>query len=99
MRLSSGDDGNMYAATDSSTPWFTGVALSLFSAAFVTVAMAAFATELGQINVAIAVLLSVMVAAGLAPTLWRLRWRPVWRWVVYGTMVGLPAGWIGALFG
>lgn len=83
----------------SDTPWFTGIALAVFSAAFVTVAMVTFATELAEIDVFISVLLSVMVAAGLAPTLWRMRRRPVWRWFVYGTMVGIPAGWIGAIFG
>ncbi|NLE78133.1 MAG: DUF2537 domain-containing protein [Rhodococcus sp.] len=81
------------------TPWFTGVALAVFSAAFVTVATIAFASELARINVALAVLLSVTVAAGLAPTLWRMRRRPIWRWIVYGAMVGIPAGWIGVLLG
>lgn len=83
----------------SDTPWFTGLALAVFSAAFVTVAMVTFATELAEIHVLIAVLLSAMVAAGLAPTLWRMRRRLVWRWIVYGTVVGIPAGWIGAIFG
>lgn len=83
----------------SDTPWFTGVSLAVFTAAFVTVATIAFASELAKINVALAVLLSVTVAAGLSPTLWRMRGRPIWRWVVYGTMVGIPAGWIGVLLG
>lgn len=79
------------------TPWFTGIAVSVFAAMLSTSAVAAFCIALGNVNVLLAVVVNIIAVGGLAPTVWRWRAVSVWRWVVYGAVVGVPLGWIAAI--
>jgi hypothetical protein len=83
--------------TQDRTPWFTGIAVSVFAAMLSTSAVAAFCVALGNVNVLLAGVVNVIAVGGLAPTVWRWRAVPVWRWVVYGAVVGVPLGWIAAI--
>lgn len=70
-----------------------------FAAVVVTVAVMAFGSQLARINPALAVILELVVVAGVAPSVWRLRRAPVWRWLVYGAAAGVVAGWTALLIG
>lgn len=79
------------------TPWFTGVAVSIFAAMLSIAAVGAFSQGLAHVNVFLAVAVNVIAVAGLAPTVWRWRAVPIWRWVVYGAVAGIPLGWVAAI--
>ncbi|MEV0947798.1 DUF2537 domain-containing protein [Rhodococcus sp. NPDC049939] len=81
------------------TPWFTGLVVAGFSAVFVFVAVVVFGSQLAQINVVLAVVLELVVVAGVAPSAWRLRQVPVWRWLVYGAAAGVLGGWTALITG
>ena len=83
--------------TSDRTPWFTGIAVSVFAAMLSTSAVAAFCIALGDVNVLLAVVVNLIAVGGLAPTVWRWRAIPVWRWVVFGGAAGVPLGWIAAI--
>ncbi|MFE5643526.1 DUF2537 domain-containing protein [Rhodococcus sp. NPDC056516] len=83
--------------TQDRTPWFTGIAVSVFAAMLSTSAVAAFCVALGNVNVLLAIVVNLIAVGGLAPTVWRWRATPVWRWVVFGAVVGVPLGWIAAI--
>lgn len=70
-----------------------------FAAVVVAVAVMAFGSQLARINPALAVILELVVVAGVAPSVWRLRWASVWRWLVYGAAAGVVAGWTALLVG
>lgn len=65
----------------------------------VAVALMAFGSQLARINLVLAVVLELVVVAGVAPSVWRLRRTPVWRWLVYGAAAGVVAGWTALLVG
>lgn len=73
--------------------------MAAFAAAVVAVAIMAFGSQLGRINPVLAVVLELVVVAGVAPSVWRLRRTPVWRWLVYGAVAGVLAGWSVLLVG
>ncbi|MGC0362562.1 hypothetical protein ABH922_000546 [Rhodococcus sp. 27YEA15] len=79
------------------TPWFTGIAVSVFAAMLSTSAVAVFCVGLGNVSVVLAIIVNLIAVAGLAPTLWRWRAIPVWRWVLYGAVAGIPLGWLAAI--
>lgn len=83
--------------TSDRTPWFTGIAVSVFAAMLSTSPLAAFFIALGDVNVLLAVVVNLIAVGGLAPTVWRWRAIPVWRWVVFGAAAGVPLGWIAAI--
>lgn len=45
----------------------------------------------------VAVLVNLLVAAGLAPAMWLSRGLPVLRWIAAGAAAGIVAGWISAI--
>lgn len=70
-----------------------------FSAVLVAVAVIACGAAMNAVHPMLAVVVNVVVAAGVAPTLWQWRQVPVWRWVVYGAVAGVLAGWLALLCG
>lgn len=80
------------------TPWATGLTISAVVAAMISVAFVVVTLGLAQINVLVAVVVNLVVAAGLAPSI-RLGSRIlVWRWVAYGAAAGIVLSWITLLF-
>jgi hypothetical protein len=78
------------------TPWGTGLVLTGFSALVVGVAIWVLCAGLADRPV-IAVLVNVLVAAGLAPAMWLCRGLPVLRWIAAGALLGVIGGWIAAI--
>jgi hypothetical protein len=78
------------------TPWATGGALAAFSALVVGVAVWVLSAGLSDRPI-VAVLVNVLVAAGLAPAMWLSRGLPVLRWIAAGAAAGILAGWISAI--
>jgi hypothetical protein len=80
------------------TPWATGLTISAVVAAMVAVAFVIVTMGLAQINVLVALVVNLVVAAGFAPSI-RLGSRVlVWRWVAYGAAVGIVLSWIALVF-
>jgi hypothetical protein len=78
------------------TPWPYGLALTFFVAALV--ASAIFVLSSGLADVAfLAVVVNLVVAAGLAPAMWLARRLPILRWVAGGTALGIVIGWVASL--
>ncbi len=78
------------------TPWATGLALTVFSALVVGVAVWVLSAGLVDRPI-VAVLVNLLVAGGLAPAMWLSKDLPVLRWIAAGTLVGIVGGWIAAL--
>ncbi|MTD16979.1 DUF2537 domain-containing protein [Nakamurella sp. YIM 132087] len=78
------------------TPWAPGVALLLFSALLVGVAIFVLSSGLADVPL-MAVLINLVVAGGLAPAVWLTRTLPVLRWVAGGVALGIVVGWFAAL--
>ncbi|MGS0685326.1 DUF2537 domain-containing protein [Nakamurella sp. GG22] len=78
------------------TPWATGLALTVFSALVVGVAVWVLSAGLVDRPI-VAVLVNVLVAGGLAPAMWLSKDLPVLRWIAAGTLVGIVGGWVAAL--
>ncbi|MGW0173011.1 DUF2537 domain-containing protein [Rhodococcus sp. NPDC003322] len=70
-----------------------------FSAVLVTVAVIACGAAMIAVHPLLALVVNVVVVAGVAPTVWQWRQVPVWRWVVYGAVAGVVAGWLALVFG
>jgi hypothetical protein len=80
------------------TPWATGLTVSAIVAVIVAVAFVVVTLGLSQVNVLVAVVVNLAVAAGFAPSI-RLGSRLlVWRWVAYGAAAGIGLSWIALLF-
>ena len=77
-------------------PWATGLALTVFSALVVGVAVWVLSAGLVDRPI-VAVLVNLLVAGGLAPAMWLSKDLPVLRWIAAGTLVGIVGGWIAAL--
>ncbi len=95
----SGDDWPWVAewrAAGEPTPWATGLVLAAFSALLVAVAVWVLAAGLSDRPV-VAVLVNLLVAAGLTPAMWLSRDLPVLRWIAGGALVGILCGWVAAV--
>ncbi len=98
-RTAAGDDWPWvveWRAGREPTPWATGLALTVFSALVVGVAVWVLSAGLVDRPI-VAVLVNVLVAGGLAPAMWLSRDLPVLRWIAAGTLVGIVGGWVAAL--
>ncbi len=83
---------------DEPTPWLTGLAVSVFAAAVVVVAMLALAGALArETNGWLALVASLVVSGGISPSLWLIRRMPIMRWVAYGAAGGIVVAWFGVL--
>ncbi|MGH3770166.1 MAG: DUF2537 domain-containing protein, partial [Pseudonocardiaceae bacterium] len=80
-----------------STPWATGLTVSVVAAAIMVIALLSLSQGLAPNGTGVVVLTNLLVAAGLAPSLWLGRATPIWRWVAYGTVAGIVATWIALL--
>jgi hypothetical protein len=78
------------------TPWATGIALAVFSALIVGIAVWVLSAGLADRPV-IAVLVNLLVAGGLTPAIWLSRGLPVLRWIAAGTVAGIVIGWVCAI--
>jgi hypothetical protein len=85
-----------WRAGNEPTPWATGLALTVFAALVVGVAVWVLAAGLSDRPV-VAVLVNLLVAGGLAPAIWLSRGLPVLRWIGAGAAAGIVIGWISAL--
>ncbi|MFC4603462.1 DUF2537 domain-containing protein [Rhodococcus kronopolitis] len=81
------------------TPWATGLVVAGFAAAVVAVAVIACGGAMIAVHPLLAVVVNLVVAAGVAPTLWEWRAAPVWRWLVVGAVAGVAVGWLGLVAG
>jgi len=78
------------------TPWSTGVVLAVFAALLTGVAVWVLSAGLSDRPI-VAVLVNLLVAAGLAPAIWLSRGLPVLRWIAAGAAVGIVVGWTSAV--
>ena len=85
-----------WRAGNEPTPWATGLALTVFSALVVGVAVWVLSAGLADRPV-VAVLVNLLVAGGLAPAIWLSRGLPVLRWIGAGAAAGIVIGWISAV--
>jgi hypothetical protein len=79
------------------TPWGTGLAVSLITAAVVTFTVFTLSVGLGETSEWLALLANVLVVGGISPSVWLARRTPVWRWMAYGVVVGVLAAWLALL--
>lgn len=70
-----------------------------FAATLFAVAVIACGAAMIAVHPLLAVVVNVVVVAGVAPTVWQWREVPVWRWVVYGATAGVVLGWLALLVG
>jgi len=77
-------------------PWSTGAVLAGFSALVVGVAVWVLSAGLSDRPI-VAILVNLLVAAGLAPAIWLSRGLPVLRWIAVGAAAGILIGWLSAL--
>ena len=82
---------------DATTPWGTGLTVAAFVAAVTAGAIVVLSLGLTRVHPLLAVGLNLVAVGGLAPTVWGWRSRPVWRWFVFGSAVGVAAGWLALL--
>lgn len=78
------------------TPWASGLVITAFSALVVGVAIWVLCAGLAD-RPGIAVLVNILVAAGLAPAMWLSRGLPVLRWIAGGALIGVIGGWFAAI--
>lgn len=82
-----------WRASGERAPWPQGVALAAFT--LIIVASAIFVLTAGVADTPwLAVVLNVVVAAGVGPQLWLARGIPVIRFVSWGAALGVPVGWL-----
>lgn len=81
---------------DDPPAWGPGLALALFFAALVAVALIVLTSGVVDTPV-LAVIINVVIAAGMAPALWLSRTLPVLRFLAGGAAAGLVIGWIWML--
>lgn len=77
-------------------PWTPGVALTIFVGLIVASAVYVLSAGLSDRPV-IAIIVNLVVAAGITPAVWLARGIPVLRWVALGAVLGVLAGWIAVL--
>lgn len=78
------------------TPWAPGLAVAAFATLIVGIAVVVLSDGLSS-NAVVAVLVNLLVAAGLIPAIWLSRELPVLRWIGLGAAVGVVGGWIVAI--
>jgi hypothetical protein len=76
--------------------WAPGITLAIFVAVLVAVALLVLTSGLSD-TPWLAILVNLVIAAGMAPALWLSRGLPVLRFLAGGGAVGLVAGWIWML--
>lgn len=81
---------------DEPTPWAYGLAVALFAALVVAIAVVVLSAGLAG-NPVVAVLVNLVVAAGLVPAIWLSRELPVLRWIGVGAALGVLVGWVAAV--
>ncbi|GAA3723519.1 DUF2537 domain-containing protein [Gordonia hankookensis] len=77
---------------DEPTPWVLGLLVSAICALFATCLLVGVYELIGGVLSWLGLAAVVVVTGGLGWTLWDLRERPVWRWIVWGSIIGLLAG-------
>jgi hypothetical protein len=77
-------------------PWGPGVTVAGFTAFLVASAVYVLTAGLADQPI-IAIVVDVVVAAGITPAIWLARGVPVLRWVAGGAAVGVLIAWISAL--
>ncbi len=92
-----GPDPRLAVHPPGPTPWGTGLAISAFFAAVVTIADVALSRAFAEAFGLLWVPANLLVALGLSPSLYLLRRVPFWRWPAVGTAVGLVAAWVALL--
>lgn len=85
-----------WRAGNEPTPWAAGLALAAFAALVVGIAIVVLSSGLSA-NPVIAVVVNLLVAAGLVPAIWLSRELPVLRWIGLGAAVGVLGGWVAAI--
>lgn len=78
------------------TPWAPGLAVAAFATLVVGIAVVVLSDGLAE-NTVVAVLVNLLVAAGLVPAIWLSRELPVLRWIGLGAAVGVLGGWVVAI--
>jgi O-antigen ligase len=73
--------------------WGPGVALAVFAAVLVAVALIVLTSGLAD-TPWLAICVNLVVAAGMAPALWLSRALPVLRFLAAGAAGGLVLGWL-----
>ncbi|MYR06603.1 DUF2537 domain-containing protein [Gordonia sp. SID5947] len=89
IRVSSPDADRVDAEP---TPWVLGLMVSAVCALFATCLLVGVYELIGGVWSWLGLAAVVVVTVGLGWTLWDLRERPVWRWIVWGSVIGLLAG-------
>lgn len=85
------------ARSDGDPPaWGPGIAVGIVVAAIVAVALMVLTSGLVD-NPLLAVLINLVIGAGMAPALWLSRSLPVLRFLAGGAAAGLVIGWIWML--
>lgn len=77
------------------TPWGTGLAVTGIVGALVATILMLVTLGMADINIVLAVVINLGIAAGFAPSVWFGRSIPAWRWVVFGIGAGVVAAWLG----
>jgi hypothetical protein len=78
------------------TPWGPGLAIAAFTAFLVASAVYVLSTGLSS-RPLVAVVVNLVVVAGLCPALWLSRGLPVLRWIAGGAAAGVLAAWVSVL--
>lgn len=73
--------------------WAPGITMALFVAGLVAVALIVLTSGLSD-TWWLAVVVNLVIAAGMAPALWLSRDLPVLRFLAAGAAVGLMVGWL-----
>ncbi|MHA6798230.1 DUF2537 domain-containing protein [Bounagaea algeriensis] len=82
-----------------SVPWGPGLFVSGVFGAIVAVVLVVVSRGLADVNVVLALVVNLAVAAGFAPSVWVGRTLPTWRWIAWGTGCGVLAAWAALLLG
>lgn len=85
-----------WRAGNEPTPWAWGLAVAAFTALLVAIAIVVLSSGLSA-NPVVAVVINLLVAAGLVPAIWLSRELPVLRWIGLGAAIGVVGGWVAAV--
>lgn len=85
-----------WRAERSAPAWGPGIAVGIFVALIVAVALIVLTSGVSDSPV-LAIVFNVVIAAGMAPALWLCRALPVLRFLAAGAAAGILCGWIAML--
>ncbi|WP_353648701.1 DUF2537 domain-containing protein [Nakamurella sp. A5-74] len=85
-----------WRAERSAPAWGPGIAVGIFVALIVAVALIVLTSGVSDSPV-LAIVFNVVIAAGMAPALWLCRSLPVLRFLAAGAAAGILFGWIAML--